>query len=156
MKKREELNYLEDLVADIIDSYKEAWNETNKDSIIDYIVTVTKHKVPPSDRKNSKSKKPVVDIAYMRLERILYDKEGKEKSRVLVFNFAREFKSMQDKLDPQASYLLDMYRNLIAKCFVGGIEYAEFLSTMKEYNDNKNETTDNILGEVHQGNIRGI
>lgn len=117
------------LVVDTINSYEEGWNEVNKPEYsIKFNLTVSHHKVP--DDKGKKA-----NVAYLRLDRVVKDKEDKVINSYLIYHNTYKFKNLGEVTDKK--WKTQMYLNLLVSLISGGIEYAEISNRLQEIKQNE-------------------
>lgn len=139
---QEELNEItstsENLLRTMIEFYKEGYNKSNPKHEIDYYLTVTNHKLDTPEGKK--------DIAYLRLERAIRSKikevedpavtgvELPEWQTQLVHQEMYTFRNMQERLNPKAPWIEQLYLACMYRLCGAGLEYAELLQRMKNTN----------------------
>lgn len=126
--KKEEFEYVRDLLHSIIQFQQDEWNNRDKDHTVSYDLTLTNHKVEakPDQLKNNQ------DIAYLRLSRTIRPIANQgEEDNLLLHQEIHTFSSTKERLDPEAPWKLGMYINLLAKCIIGGLLYEEAKEEMK-------------------------
>jgi hypothetical protein len=133
-------SYLEQLLRSLIQGYQEAYNKNNPKYEIKYYLTITNHKIATKEGNK--------DIAYLRLERAIREKEKKveivdptkdevtepEWAVQLVHNEMYAFKSMAERVNPKALWKEQLWLNTFARLTGAGLEYAELLQRMKNTN----------------------
>lgn len=136
-------SYLEQLLRALIVSYQESYNKHNPKYEIKYYLTITNHKLATKEGNK--------DIAYLRLERAIREREKKievvepgqdkqldpEWAVQLVHNEMYQFKSMAERVNPKALWKEQLYLNTFARLTGAGLEYAELLQRMKNTNLNE-------------------
>lgn len=143
---------MEDLVRQIVLAYQNAFNANNPKAEIKFSLTITNHKVarPEGNR----------DCAYLRLDRSIREKidgqteeEGWETK--LIHNEAYYFKSMQERVNPEAPWREQLYVNVLARLVSAGLEYAELLQKVKQTQMNQ-EQIDHRSDEEKRMNKLGL
>lgn len=118
---------LEELVSSHIKAYEEGYNEVNKDWEIRFNLTCTSHHVELKEVKKW--------VAYLRLERMIKPKGGKddEWEHMLIYNQAYKFKDAGERANPEAPWKAALYSDLIGRLIAGGLEYGELLKRVQNF-----------------------
>lgn len=128
--KKHKYEIIQEMVSEVLEHYKHSFNKSSEDEKIDFNLTITHHSVPTSNNPKIKSKK--IDTAYLRLERVILDKENSEvKDTVFVYNNIYKFKNKGEITNPQI-WKLALYKDMYARLLVGGIQYAELVQQAKQ------------------------
>jgi len=140
-------SYLEQLLRSLILAYQDAFNKNNEKNDIKFSLTITTHKVATPDGNK--------DCAYLRLDRSIREKgfvpklpETNEDGMVgelpddgwstrLLHQEAYFFKSMKERVNPEAPWKEQLYLNCIARLTGAGLEYAELLQRLKQVEEGK-------------------
>lgn len=155
-------NLVFSLLSNVIKAYQEAYNKNSDRFEVDFITTMTNHKIQTPDGNKA--------VAYLRLERRVREKgpskvieqEGKPPiidegwETKIIHQEVYFFKSLKEQVNPEAPWKNQLYMNCLARLISAGLEYAELLQRLKptmehmknEAKPKEEQTTEERLGNI--------
>jgi hypothetical protein len=131
---------LEELIQEVIQSYEDGYNEINKEQEIKFTLSLTNHNVEVANMKKW--------VAYLRLERMIRPKGGKEEDweHMLIYNQAYKFKDSGERANPACPWKHPLYMDLLGRLISGGLEYSELLKRLQNFSkQNAGKPVSNIV-----------